>query len=128
MERFERTIDILVRAYKDDTLRHGNCTACAVGNIIRGCNGEVTCNWFYHMSKEVMGYDLGGLYNETTAIEEIESTGYSIKEIDKIERAFESSISQFDGLMKVVDVLISLEEKEYSVCDVQQVKERFVCS
>lgn len=33
-ERFDETVDILVKAYLNDTLQHGHCAACAVGNII----------------------------------------------------------------------------------------------
>lgn len=33
-ELYHRTVGILVDAYFNDTLRHGNCYACAVGNII----------------------------------------------------------------------------------------------
>lgn len=31
---FQNTVDILVKAYLNDTLQHGNCYACAVGNIV----------------------------------------------------------------------------------------------
>ena len=34
IEHFNDTVAILVKAYFDDTLRHGNCYGCAVGNII----------------------------------------------------------------------------------------------
>jgi len=30
---FNDTVDILVKAYLNDTLEHGVCSACAVGNI-----------------------------------------------------------------------------------------------
>lgn len=35
---FNRTMDILVQAYFNDTLRHSLCSACAVGNILGGHN------------------------------------------------------------------------------------------
>ncbi len=38
---FSKTVDILVKAYLNDTLKHGSCYACAVGNIIAnglGCS------------------------------------------------------------------------------------------
>lgn len=31
---FDNTVSILVKAYLNDTLQHGSCYACAVGNII----------------------------------------------------------------------------------------------
>jgi hypothetical protein len=30
---FEQTVDVLVKAYLNDTLVHGNCCACVVGNL-----------------------------------------------------------------------------------------------
>ncbi len=33
-ELYNKTVDILVQAYFNDTLEHGNCYACAVGNMI----------------------------------------------------------------------------------------------
>jgi hypothetical protein len=33
-ELYQKTVDILVDAYFNDTLVHGRCTACAVGNIV----------------------------------------------------------------------------------------------
>ena len=38
-ELYKRTVDILVQAYFDNTLQHGNCYACAVGNIVAGNMG-----------------------------------------------------------------------------------------
>lgn len=34
-ELYKKTIDILYKAYFDDTLERGKCNACAVGNILR---------------------------------------------------------------------------------------------
>lgn len=41
---FENTVDILVKAYLNDTLKHGNCCACAVGNIIAANMGFEFCH------------------------------------------------------------------------------------
>ena len=35
---FENSVSVLVRAYMNDTLIHGNCFACAVGNLIVDAN------------------------------------------------------------------------------------------
>lgn len=40
---FSKTVDILVKAYLNDTLKHGNCYACAVGNIIADNMGFEFC-------------------------------------------------------------------------------------
>lgn len=34
VELYNKTVDILVQAYFNDTLFHGSCAACAVGNIV----------------------------------------------------------------------------------------------
>jgi hypothetical protein len=35
VELYKQSIDILYQAYFDGTLKHGDCTACAVGNILK---------------------------------------------------------------------------------------------
>jgi hypothetical protein len=46
---YHKTIGILVDAYFDDTLQHGNCSACAVGNLVaaaKGCTpNELRPHW-----------------------------------------------------------------------------------
>lgn len=46
-ELFKRTLDILVKAYQNDTLEHGSCTACAVGNIV-AANMEIKISTLGH--------------------------------------------------------------------------------
>lgn len=41
---FNKTVDILVKAYLNDTLKHGNCFACAVGNIVANGLGKRVVN------------------------------------------------------------------------------------
>lgn len=149
---FEKTVDILVKAYLNDTLVHGYCAACAVGNIIAHANKikiTIDCGaprwvgtkmfpeWdevFYtgaHPTDAdaqviVMDGYRGG------AKEQIDSTGYSVVELAKIEKSFEAhnpsyfidyptqkDMEQwmFNGLMAVVDVLaeihgIDLKQRE----------------
>lgn len=133
-ELFDKTIGILVKAYFDNTLMHGTCYACAVGNLV--CAG--------------MGYKLGGMKqrgqwngghagpywnnvfvtnpstmlqifdidaNEGRAKRQIDSTGYSAKELASIEFAFETapfgnneSDYMFNGLMAVCDALMQIHE------------------
>jgi hypothetical protein len=123
---FDETIAILVQAYINETLRHNDCSACAVGNIVSSrINAEEPwCpSWYsrYHPN----GF---GLYFENQSKEmgekEIAATGYSPNDILKIEYAFESCERpeeceitddsneewMFNGLMAVVDVLIKIHE------------------
>ena len=119
---FEKTVDLLVKAYLNDTLQHGNCTACAVGNIIADACGykyvklkskitkitrirwkdNVRPRWFFNGAGVVKS-------DQTIA------TGYNVDELDKIEMAFESvewDIDEdkymFNGLMSVIDALATI--------------------
>jgi hypothetical protein len=120
---FEETVSVLVKAYLNDTLVHGDDCCCAVGNLIcHSMNLNPKSNWGPHWynyfkleweSKEAQNY----------AYEEIKSTGYSVDEILLIESYFENADGDdeqsymFNGLMSVVDVLaeihgVNLEVKE----------------
>lgn len=122
---YNRTVDILVQAYFNDTLVHGNYCGCAVGNL-------VAANMGIEITKDSLGRETfnGSLeegeewYNAITTyavyasekgIQQIKSTGYSFDEITLIERTFEGhncffgneprDEAMFNGLMAVIDVL-----------------------
>ena len=137
-ELFHKTISILVKAYQKGTLIHGSCHACAVGNLVAHCtNREVIivdpdfkeAAWSYgglprwnsvFMTSSLAGQNIREYYYEGEAKREIDSTGYSLYELAKIEKAFESveveieqensDQHQFDGLMSVVDALMEIHE------------------
>src|SRR5690606_10630324 len=112
-ELFEKTVGILVKAYQNDTLRHGNCMACAVGNIVatnlgicdinnsdewrekamdapNPCTGWPSVFMTGRNSRYQMVYLEAMLYDEAAKLQ-IESTGYTWKELAKIEYAFETA-------------------------------------
>lgn len=144
---YTRTVDILVQAYLNDTLRHGNCYACAVGNIIAANKGytyvpatdqksqkitwNVTGGTYYNEAKYGSWFDIiHGCGSGEKGVSEISSTGYSINEIRKIERAFEraeegesSDEYMFNGLMAVLNVLEEIHEVDATVTTAQ--KNRF---
>lgn len=124
MRDFNHTVNVLVKAYINDTLQHGSCSACAVGNIISANGYELDRRSLLYMSwyEELTGvYFLG---NPTEAEKQISVTGYSRLELAKIEMAFEKQNKEeetedrmFYGLMRVVDVLaeihnIDLKQKD----------------
>lgn len=111
---FENTVDILVRAFINGTLAHGDCAACAVGNIIadnigaqiveieevgRGGAGwlrkrdgyPLTIGW----SDVFCTRDNHQIINPKNYIgpikAQIDASGYHWKELAKIEAAFESA-------------------------------------
>lgn len=139
---FEKTVSILVKSYLDDTLEHGNCAACAVGNIIaHNCGFEMiyrfgSLNWkneFVKWSEVFRTWNEFGRNHHQTierdnyigkAKSQIRSSGYSLKNLAKIEFAFETANKgkskeeyMFNGLMAVVDVLAEIHGIDLIVRD-----------
>jgi hypothetical protein len=133
-ELYQKTTDILVAAFFNDTLQHGNQCGCAVGNLVAAnmniplkINGEgnVRPVWMQDGNDDPV-YNTNPLNNgiwfteicsyepdpESIGVAQINSTGYSISEVREIERAFESceysgdeNEWMFNGLMSVIDAL-----------------------
>lgn len=137
---FDKTIGILVNAYMNNTLAHGSCMACAVGNLIAANNGLVVnlenrenenATWnedisspWYHIvigSRNMGGRKIG--------LSQILSTGYSISNIIEIENSFESAIKldgerTFNGLMLVCDTIMQIHEATTE--EITEAKQLFV--
>lgn len=148
-ELFEKTVGILDRAYMNNTLRRGNCSACAVGNLVAHGMGMkvalsrpgyfinklsvdfVPSKWdcVFITSFGRQSFHHGNYFGD--AKKQIDSTGYTPFELAKIEFAFESSdrgCSQnegmLNGLLAVYDVLCEIHEVDAK--DVPNGKEVFV--
>lgn len=124
MERealYHKTVNILFDAYFNDTLQHGNCYACAVGNIVAANMGLSFClspkrsvshenlrlhwkgenNWYAEgllpdrdSKYWVEAISLGHVSTEKLkggTLEQINATGYSPLDLAKIECAFENA-------------------------------------
>jgi len=106
---FENTVNILVKAYINETLEHANCAACAVGNLIAHAKGvipilmdDTNYGELYHWSngEEPLWqrvFCTHSAYQQIhpdqyfgTAKEQIDITGYSWEQLARIEEAFES--------------------------------------
>ncbi len=133
-ELFKKTVNILVDAYRNDTLRHSSCCACAVGNIVASaCSytyknvGEYGlmyadnyASWmhvFVTIRGEVQYIDPNSYEGE--AKKQIDSTGYPWEDLAKIEYAFEMAPQgqsdddwMLNGLLAVYDVLCEIHEVE----------------
>src|SRR6187549_2861579 len=111
---FNSTVDILVKAYLNGTLLHGNCAACAVGNIIAHNRGYEVCDGYWKEGEFIGQQPAWSAVFETwnnktkfiptayhgRAQEDIESSGYSLGDLMKIEKAFETgerNCSVYDG-------------------------------
>lgn len=127
-EKFDRAVNVLVQAFLNDTLEHGSCTRCAVGNLVgalaypgahegmgraRGIeyvlpNGEIKrAGWFSIMRN---GNASWMLENEKQDGEEQRAAlGYTWQQIEAIEKAFEeikyNQHAMYDGMMAVVTEL-----------------------
>jgi hypothetical protein len=135
IELYHKTVDILVKAYVNNTLRTQQCVACAVGNIIAGNCGyaipEDTSVGIFEYWVSGDGKEIGPAWQkvfctnlgyqgknpdkyEKEAKEQIDSTGYSWEDLAKIEYAFECNHKgddpMYSSLMAVIDVLDKLHE------------------
>ena len=157
-ELYKKTVDILVDAYFADTLRHENCYACAVGNIIAGNCGfkyallstdeemDENCRLYwegfnsYKKNPNDSAVYLVHSANVNTTlpdsfsnelIKQIEATGYSFRELQIIEDAFENAPYgyspedfMFNGLTFVIDALDQIHQnKDQSISNSS--KQRF---
>lgn len=133
-ELLKRTQDVLYNAYFNDSLKHANCSYCAVGNMIEAATGEEAASyedsslinkvhWGFVFStkyspvagKYKQKLDMGHYYGRVR--EQIEATGYELPELMRIEYAFESCEQSmdkdewmFNGLAAVLAVLDEIHE------------------
>ena len=56
---FENSVNVLVKAYFNDTLQHGSCSACAVGNLIADSMGFT----FEKMDRDIDGFLMWDQYD-----------------------------------------------------------------
>jgi hypothetical protein len=116
-ELYHKTISILVKSYLENTLVHGNCQACAVGNLIAGnlnykyskpidedldqikwdhCDSHRKEIFWYGVLGTAGGRSFLNLENyEGIAKSQIDITGYSPQELLLIENRFESTYKYF---------------------------------
>lgn len=137
-ELYKKTVDILLDAYNNGDLVHGLCSHCAVGNIVRANNPHIRkpemiidlfgMEGLWYRLKDFPGYVKGdGSALLDAAIDQIDSTGYSVEEIFQIEEAFEgdkpeepqvlrrvtaNKEEQFKGLTRVLKVLEEIHAGE----------------
>ena len=76
---FSNSVDILVKAYFNDTLRHGNCLACAVGNLMQASGVKFGSTYTGPHTDYERGYFIGSVIGAVNGI----SFQYYLKAIDK---------------------------------------------
>jgi len=124
-EVYDKSVDVLLDAYNKEELFHGDCNACAVGNLMGNSD-----KW-----KFITGVTdrVGNIWTPEDWCNEAESgrllisdSGLGVTELSDIEHAFEMSISndrsyytdkgekkgQYLGLVAVLDVMKDMVETE----------------
>jgi hypothetical protein len=124
-ELYHKSLNVLVKAFINDTLEHGNCTACAVGNLVADAlRIDLKKEYTRFEGLGDPSRDLGLWYDALQQpkptqkmLQQIKYTGYDIEELRKIEKAFESSDlgeteedEMYNGLMAVVETLGEIHE------------------
>jgi len=136
---FEHSVDVLIKAYFNDTLIHTHNYCCAVGNIIADA-----CNYTYKIEQKVH-YPLESIHVSwqeaasdwmswwpkeliVKTCSQQEATGYSAKELSLIEIAFEDrgnpSKDLIRSLGRVIDVLAKIHNIDLSIVD--STKEKYL--
>ena len=85
LETYEKSVNVLINAYRTETLFHGSCSACAVGNLMRG---DSQWRWSVGATDAISGKRerIPGGFTF------VNITGMSIPELSEIERSFEMVI------------------------------------
>ena len=140
-DRLKNSIEVLQRAYLTEELIAGNCQACAVGNLVAASSytGDAGA-WRYVFCTDRLddnlepiqtfykpgdGYMLVNTRGYNDGLSAIKATGYSLKQLARIEYACESAIeqgsdidmpehkSQWIRLQAVLKVLFDIEGISY---------------
>lgn len=133
--RFENALRKLIHAFFNDELKKGECSACAVGNMCDGSSdwSKVFCTRQYDQILQPSNYKnivmlvyCVGAPKAAYPKKVIDATGYTWRELAKVENAFERHTKiwgetyptytkdkimedQFKGLCAVIDVLCEIE-------------------
>jgi hypothetical protein len=147
-QRISEAIDIFLDAINNGTLAKGSCHACAVGNLVAAGQGGIisldfdsctTINnaWGNLFSSNYYGkqYFNTDYLNHLRVIENIEATKFTLKELMKIENAFEKNTKincylyseyskeqirkdQIKGLEAAVKVMLEFDDQQDDVKEV----------
>lgn len=143
---YDNAVNVLLDAYNNETLFHGICTACAVGNIIASAVGtkivRVEGDFAYWENGDIPAwYDyikFSRAALKDRADEEINATGMTKYELniieisfEKVEKGVDDKHNQFLGLeavLKVMETMVSEEVPHKDNMDkLETIKNKFVC-
>lgn len=151
---YNKTVNILFDAYFNDTLEHGNCYACAIGNIIAANRAYklLQCETIFDLKLYWEGFlpyhEITNIHSvrfpkwfmlvrrssnyrvEDIAVAEkqIADTGYNLEEVRKIENAFEDcdmGSSEEDYMFNGLVAVLETLKKIHEVEDNEEEVQRF---
>lgn len=139
MKSFEKTVSVLISAFVNETLAHETFCGCAVGNILAEANGcKVKNNQYgffnWYKGKKIVNTLWRFVFSTVDSVQitfekhyngeakkEIDASGYTWRELAKIEFAFETAEGKtadermFNGLVAVFSVLAEIHSVDLSV-------------
>ena len=137
-ELYQKTVDLLLDAYNNNDLEHGDCSACAVGNI---CKGNTGWTFYFYTPKNGKQTKAAAIFaddfRDKEDFEKIFPTiGYTLEELAKIENVFEKSIKkdrvrltgcdkklgQMIGLKAVFKLLKKIHSAEPQIEEVSKIR------
>ena len=128
-ELYQETVDIILDAYNQKKLIHGNPCRCFIGNII---SSRANCDFYsdninpywiqaltFHRSK-LLAHDAHIFIEEHVkeGMKQIEKSGYTIEEVDRLEHVFEEEYekeafdSQYLGMVAALNELAKIHEAD----------------
>lgn len=120
MRDFNHSVNVLVKAYLDNTLVKALCSKCAVGNLI--AEGDPNYNFYKHYESWYRACGLSVIYPNQRNPDhpDIIKTGYTLDELREIEQTFMNTADDaddpmFSSLMAVVDVLAEIHGIDLTV-------------
>lgn len=150
-KRISKAIDIFLNAIENNTLIKGNCSECAVSNLVEnGLGIEVDIENNFPLNS----FWIGGFctdsnkqivnekyFNDEDFIKNIKATDFSIKELMKIEYAFETNTKLYNkslynkneirddlikGLEAVIQIMMDFDDVKDSIYEVFTSKAKLI--
>src|SRR6478609_11644516 len=90
---FNRAIDVLVKAYLNDSLKHQSPCNCVIGNLLKSCGVEFPSTWYIYLFVKRGGTVLDSYGYVSAGEKELKNISYTIDQISEIEDAFEKNSS-----------------------------------
>lgn len=136
-ERFHQSVNVLATAYREGTLRSASCQACAVGNLCADALGlkmasgrwggldwidgdgnyyEDSGNWLHVVMNHRRYEAIGSLPGSTVrdGHRQIAVTGYTVGELDLMEKAFEDTCAAERRKLGIEDHCEDTDAVEYA--------------